>query len=316
MQNSIKISVIVPVYKAEKYIDRCISSLIEQTCSDFEVLLIDDGSPDRSGIICEKYSTERYNIKCFHKKNGGVASARQYGVDKAVGEYIIHVDPDDWVEKNMLHELYSNAKNNDADMVICDYFVNDGLQEKYCAQRPSKLDHETLLNELFSHLYGSCWNKLIRKSCIDKYGLKFNENLTIKEDLFYNCSLLVHDIKVSYLPKAFYHYDVSINSNALTKTRSIQLLHQQQVFIDLVVPLLRDNNFNKLADTAITITAYEAFIYNLLRGEEYSRKYGVFIPNFLKSNTTFKKKIFTVFSALGMERFCHYIYKHFKQILQ
>ena len=116
MSNGIvpKISVIVPVYKAEAYLHRCIDSLLAQTFFDFEILLVDDGSPDRSGEICAEYARKDRRVRVFRKNNGGVSSARQCGIDNVVGEYSIHVDPDDWVEPTMLEELYEKAKKEAA----------------------------------------------------------------------------------------------------------------------------------------------------------------------------------------------------------
>ena len=122
-----KISIIVPVYKAENYLHRCVDSILTQTFSDFEVLLIDDGSPDKSGYICDEYARKDSRVRVFHKENGGVSSARQCGIDNAYGEYTIHADPDDWVEPTMLEELYAKAMDEDADMVICDYY-EDGKE--------------------------------------------------------------------------------------------------------------------------------------------------------------------------------------------
>lgn len=116
------ISIIVPVYKSEKFICRCMDSLLSQSFTDFEILLIDDGSPDGSGKICDSYAMKDSRVRVFHKENGGVSSARQLGIDNARGEYTIHADPDDWVEPTMLAELYGKAKTEDADMVICDYY--------------------------------------------------------------------------------------------------------------------------------------------------------------------------------------------------
>ena len=132
-----KVSIIVPVYKAEAYLHRCVDSILAQTFTDFELLLIDDGSPDRSGEICDEYAQKDSRIRVIHKENGGVSSARQRGLDEAVGEYTIHVDSDDWVEPNMLEELYKKAKQDDADIVICDYFNNIGTKQTICRQCPS-----------------------------------------------------------------------------------------------------------------------------------------------------------------------------------
>ena len=115
------VSVIVPVYNAESYLDRCMKSLLEQTLSNIEIILIDDGSSDGSGVICERYARQDSRISVFHQPNSGVAAARQRGVDMAQGLFSIHVDPDDWVELTMLEELYAKAVECQADMVICNF---------------------------------------------------------------------------------------------------------------------------------------------------------------------------------------------------
>ena len=102
MKNQPLVSVIVPVYNAEKYIDRCIQSLLSQTLSDIEIIMVDDGSADRSGAICEQYARKDQRINVFHQTNRGVAAARQRGIDMAQGIFSIHVDPDDWIESTML----------------------------------------------------------------------------------------------------------------------------------------------------------------------------------------------------------------------
>lgn len=104
------ISVIVPVYNAEKYLHRCVDSILSQTFTDFEVLLINDGSTDTSGVICDEYAQKDARVRVFHKENGGVSSARNVGIKNMRGLYSIHVDSDDWVEPSYLKDLYSCAK--------------------------------------------------------------------------------------------------------------------------------------------------------------------------------------------------------------
>lgn len=119
------VSIIVPIYNAEKYLQKCIDSVLSQTFKDWECILVDDGSPDRCGEICDEYAKNDNRFKVIHQVNGGVSSARQIGHDLANGEYTIHIDPDDWVEPTMIEELYSKARSEDSDMVICDYFQNN-----------------------------------------------------------------------------------------------------------------------------------------------------------------------------------------------
>lgn len=213
--NKPKVSVIVPVYKAESYLHKCVDSLLAQTMTDFEILLIDDGSPDKSGDICDTYAMCDTRVRVIHRNNGGVSVARQHGLEEAVGEYVIHADPDDWVEPDMLQSLYSKAVADDADMVICDFYVNYGLRQEYSKQEPDSLEPQIVLRNLFQHLHGSCWNKLVRRGCYSKYNVAFDPELSFCEDLYCNASLLLCPIKVVYLAQAFYHYEQAVNINSL-----------------------------------------------------------------------------------------------------
>ena len=229
-----KISVIVPVYKAEAYLHRCVDSILAQTFQDFEVLLIDDGSPDRSGEICDEYARKDRRVRVFHKENGGVSSARQCGMDHAQGEYTIHADPDDWVEPMMLEELYKKAKEEDADMVICDFYEERKNKTIYIRQQPSSLDHEIVLCELFQQLHGSCWNKLVKRACYKEFGVRFPLELSYCEDLYVNACLLSHSMVVVYLPKAFYHYDQYTNGESLVHRPVNLIMTFRQQFINLL----------------------------------------------------------------------------------
>ena len=224
-----QISVIIPVYKAESYLHRCVDSILAQTFTDFEVLLIDDGSPDKSGEICDVYARRDSRVRVIHKENGGVSSARQCGIDNARGEYTIHADPDDWVEPTMLEELYSKAREDDADIVICDFIYEKQRGKLYCKQKPSILSAKGVLVDLFSQrLHGSCWNKLVRSCFCDK--IDFPKNVNLWEDLWFNCDLLLHVSRVSYLPRAFYHYDLFSNGNSIVRTVSKDLVNAQIAF--------------------------------------------------------------------------------------
>lgn len=201
------ISVIVPVYNAEKTIRKCVDSLLAQTFQDFEILLIDDGSPDQCGAICDEYAKQDNRIRVIHQENQGVSAARQCGIDHALGEYSIHADSDDWVEPDMLEDLYEKAKEDNADMVICDNYRNDGNTQIYCREEPTALDHISVLENIVSgRLNGYCWNKLIRLDVYKEYSVVFPYELIVCEDQYVICQMLKCDIKISYLSKAYYHY--------------------------------------------------------------------------------------------------------------
>lgn len=220
MMNQGLVSIIVPVYKAEKYIHQCIDSLLAQTYSNIEVILVDDGSPDHCGKICDEYAAKDCRVKVIHQQNGGVSVARQKGLDHATGEYSIHADPDDWVELNMIEELVAKAVADNADMVICDFYRESKSEKTRDCQNPGDdLSASAVLRKILSQqLHGSCCNKLVNRSRIEGIGFT-PEDLCILEDELYNIRILARKIKVSYLPKAFYHYRVD-NEHSLCNTIS------------------------------------------------------------------------------------------------
>lgn len=216
-----KVSIIVPIYKAEAYLKRCLDSLVNQSLKEIEIVLIDDGSPDCSGVICDEYAKWDTRIKVVHQQNQGVSAARQKGLELATGEFVIHADPDDWVEADMVECLYVQAVNSGSDMVICDYFTESAEGQIYNKQQPSALDHLTVQKEVIFPLIGSCCNKLIKRECFNKYGIKFPKEISFCEDEYVIVCLLNHEIKVSYLDRAFYHYDIMINDNSLVRKKII-----------------------------------------------------------------------------------------------
>lgn len=214
-----KISVIMPVYNVASYIERGIKSVLNQTYTDFELIIVDDGSTDTSSMICDQMASEDRRIRVFHKENGGVSSARQFGLEKAIGEYIIHVDPDDWIEPKMLELLLKQIIREKADMVICDYIEEDLMGiSSYRSQKQDIRDNNDLIIALFEgKILGCCWNKLVKRKRFLEYSISFPK-LVWCEDLFVCVSLLKKPIKVTFLNKGLYHY--IRNDKSLTKTEN------------------------------------------------------------------------------------------------
>lgn len=210
------ISIIVPIYKAEKYLRKCIDGILQQSFTDFQLILVDDGSPDSSGEICDEYASKDSRIEVIHKRNGGLTSARKCGVEYAKGRYSIQIDPDDWVESSLLEDLYQKAIKVDADIVICDFWEHCDGNTVYSKQEPKSLEHTEVMKEMFSTLKGTMWNKLIRTSCYKQCNIQFYEDLVLIEDLFLMFQFLLHPLKVAYVPKALYHYERNTNPNSLT----------------------------------------------------------------------------------------------------
>lgn len=267
-----KISVIVAVYKAEKYLYRCLNSLVDQTFDDYEVVLVDDGSPDNSGVICDRFAVQYPFVHVIHKENGGLSSARQCGIDHAKGEYTIHVDSDDWVELTMLEELYREAKQNDADMVICDYFEIK-KKERYVQQKPTALNADAVLRNIVSgKIQAYCCNKLIRRSCYEKYHITFPLGVNF-EDMFVMCTFCLYDIRIAYLGKAFYHYDRYINKESITRNPNRMNIQSRMAFISFIEKKIDAKAYQKELDIRKCLTKKEAWASQLYSKEGFLNLY-------------------------------------------
>ena len=216
-----KISVIVPVYKAEAYLHRCVDSLLAQTFTDFEILLVDDGSPDNSGEICDEYARKDSRVRVFHKENGGVSSARNMGLDNARGEYVCFVDSDDWVEEAMFATLLKSFQSKmKMDILfwgfqydnsqVQDYKKRKALKEKlqyvYCDTAESILESVYWLEE--RDLFGWTWNKLFRREIIQSQKIRFDETISLQEDHLFTLEYVRYVKSLMVLPYYPYHYRV------------------------------------------------------------------------------------------------------------
>ena len=213
------ISVILTAYNAEAFMRRAIDELLAQTFFDFEILIIDDGSTDSTGNICDDYAKRESRIRLFHELHQGVAHARQVGIDNVRGEYTIHIDADDTINTTMLEKMYQAAKNTDADILICDYEEQDKEEKVYHEQEPTALTKEAVVNDLIDgKLYGALWNKLIRSSVFRDNQVRFRQELRIREDMFFILDIFPFVTKIAYLPKAYYTYNRTNNCYSLTNT--------------------------------------------------------------------------------------------------
>lgn len=218
--NKIKISIITPVYNVEKYLTQCIESIIKQTFVNWELLLIDDGSKDQSGKICDKYATMDNRIKVFHKENGGVSSARNMGLDKAVGTWVTFIDSDDCIEPGFLEGLYKPiAANEEVD------FVHGGCQNMIDGKIVSvNQSYEYYIgNEpdiLYLKLRGLIVSKLLNTHILKEKGLRFDENMKIAEDMAFILDYALNIKRYALVPEKGYHYR---RDNLTSATNSIQL---------------------------------------------------------------------------------------------
>ncbi len=245
---SAKVTVIVPIYNVEKYIQRCAESLMEQTMDDIEYIFIDDATPDNSMTVLEntleKYSVRKDYIQIIHHPtNKGLPAARNTGLKAATGEYIFHCDSDDYVEPDMLETLYETAVKNNADIVWCDWFLTFGQNERYMKQP----DYDTPLDAVKAMLGGAMkynvWNKLVKRELYHENDIVFPEGYGMGEDMTMILPFAFAK-KIKYIPKAFYHY-VKTNTGAFTQNHSVKHLTDLQYNVSRIERSLS----NKFGDT-------------------------------------------------------------------
>lgn len=207
-----KISVIVPVYNTEKYLHKCVDSILAQTFTDFELLLIDDGSTDNSGKLCDEYAAKDNRVKVFHKKNGGVSRARNLGIDNAQGEYLSFIDSDDYIHPDIYAELVAIADKYNVDLVVSDIELNGKVLMN---KTPSlcKLDKEEIHNKVLPYFTqidntgaGAYTTMIIKRAVLDKNNVRFYEDFAFQEDLMFVINVYANISSMYYLPKTFYEY--------------------------------------------------------------------------------------------------------------
>ena len=204
-----KVSIIVPIYNVEKYLPKCLDSLVNQTLDDIEIILVNDGSTDNSGIIAKQYYENHKNkIKYLEKENGGLSDARNFGIPYATGEYIAFLDSDDYIEIDSYKQMHEKAKEEDADYIECD-FIWEYPNKQIIDKRLSYNNKQ----EMLTNVRVVAWNKLIKREIIIKNNLKFPKGLRY-EDIEFTYKLIPLLNKVSYIDKPFIHYVQRNNSIA------------------------------------------------------------------------------------------------------
>lgn len=253
-----KISIIVPVYKVEPYIHKCIDSILNQTFKDFELILIDDGSPDNCGKICDEYALKDNRVLVIHKENGGLSSARNRGIDIAKGEYIGFVDSDDWIEPDMYEILYDICKLNDCDMANCSstiYFPNKTVVNG----GHSLIIHnkeEAMKTMLEGKLYDEvAWTKLIKKELLS--NIRFKEGI-IYEDTDFTYRVIDKANKIGCIGKAKYNYMKREGSTMDKAVRDLRIdaaiiYEEMYEFFKIKYPSLSNIVLLKLANSCMSI---------------------------------------------------------------
>lgn len=238
-----KISVIIPVYKAEEFLTRCLESILTQTYNNLEIILIDDGSPDNSGKICDEYAKKDKRIKVIHKQNEGVSVARNIGIENSTGKYITFIDSDDWIDKYAYEKMLEQMKKNNVDVVKCGFF-KDFEEMPFIYPESKKIDLDVNREEVIQlfttgrALAGMCY-LLIKKTCIDKID-KFNSKLALGEDLLFELELMCTAGSIYMFNDRFYHYFTNIGSATKSMNYKKRNIEQLMILYENVCNLLRE----------------------------------------------------------------------------
>lgn len=253
-----KVSIIVPVYKVEKYLHKCVDSILSQTLKDFELILINDGSPDRCGEICDEYAKFDSRVKVIKKENGGLSSARNAGLDVALGNYVGFVDSDDWIEADMYELLYNLCVQNDCEIASCSSTIHYNHKTVINGGHPLTIHttKEAMKAMLEGNLYDEVvWTKLFKKSLLDE--IRFTVGI-IYEDTDFTYKVIHKSKRVGCIGVPKYHYIKRENSTMDLALKNIKIdgvfiYEDMYKFIDKNYKELSDLVALKLANTAMTV---------------------------------------------------------------
>ena len=277
------ISVIVPVYNVESYLEECVESIINQTYKNLEIILVDDGSTDNSSKICDDFSKKDTRIKVIHKENGGIGKARNSGVELATGEYFAFIDSDDCIKETFIEELYKLLKETDSDIAGCRFYGNVPNTTDYVYPKESEdynfiTDSEGIMKRLYNDMGVFCvvWNKLYKKDIIKKHPFT---DVKIAEDAYIMREYMFEAKKIAWTSKALYMYRDRPGSIMTSKRNfSIEEQEQRMFWLEKHIAYYKENAMEELQ-----ALAEKVYLFNI--NEAW--------PNLDKeAKTYYKKKCF------------------------
>ena len=248
MNGNPKISIIIPVYNVEQYLMQCLDSVVNQTYKNLEIILVNDGSTDNSGKICDEYNLKDSRIKVVHKENGGISSARNEGLKLSTGSYVAFVDADDYLEKQYIEKLVET----DADIAVCSFYKEYPFNSEkniIINKKTLKTKDEFIYDILsFQKALGCAWGKLFNTKFLKENNIFFNENLKVAEDAEFCLISVQYNPKIVYIPEILYHYNFSSVSivrkfNKFYFEYYKNSLNKIECLIDKTKYLIQWNNF-------------------------------------------------------------------------
>lgn len=276
------VSVIVPVYNVENYLERCVESILTQSYRNIEILLIDDGSKDSSGSICDELTCKDYRIRVFHKENGGLGSARNYGIDRAEGVYICFVDSDDEIDCGYVESLYTALKKNDADLSICGYFYGTNKYITTYTPKNSTMAIDEALIEFAkgNAFFNFAWNKLYKKEIVEQMSIRFSDR-HCAEDMYFNVFYYRNCNKIVTVDKAVYTYYVNLES--LSNGRRPKFWEDMLLIYDAMVETCKTKQLSVKYANTLLLVMFRNSVSNYCNKRAYYKECKRYIENCIRA---------------------------------
>ena len=283
--NDLLLSIIVPVYKTEQYLKKCVDSILTQKYQNYELILVDDGSPDRSGKICDEYAEKDTRVKVIHKQNGGLVSARISGLQIARGDYVGYVDSDDWIDADYFLNMMNIVKNNGDVDIVCSLYteaydtVNNIPPEQvesgiYCNEKLSFLRDNMMYKTPFFNfgIYPSVWSKITKRNILEKFQSKVPQGITLGEDSAVTYPMILNGCKTVYVLNDNLGYYYRQSANSMVHKYNPKLSKNVLQLINYLEATLKNSNHCFLENKLM----YYAMIVKWVIGNEINSGDGIF----------------------------------------
>lgn len=304
MRKNVKVSIVVPCYNVEQFLSKCIESLINQTYKNIEIICINDGSKDKTIDILKNYSKNDKRLVIIDKKNAGVSSARNDGIKKSTGDYILFVDSDDYVSDKIVEFLLKKSLDNDADIVKCNR-ADVYLKENYVVDRKPIWDSEKVFtkNDFQGNVYTeffnrnklcNIWMTLIKREILVKNKILFDENLAVNEDEVFAADIFSVAEKFVYSPEVLYFYvknDNGLSTNGINIFKRYESRKKHSIFIENLAKKWKMNNSDELVREKISFLAIHTLSQTAAPNTKYSRKEQLSLFKNICKDEIFKKYI-------------------------
>jgi len=291
--SALPFSIIVPVYNDENNLKRCLDSIVAQAFTDFECLLVDDGSTDNSSAIGDKYAEKDSRIRVFHKHNEGISRTRQFGINNATGRFTVFVDSDDWIEPSLLQTAFQVMNTANPDIIFMDFFdENSSGKENYTSQIISAFDTDKVIRQVLEGKLFSClWNVIIKRDLYFLNNISFAEGINYGEDSLFVIELLLNNPKIEYLNGAFYHH--TFNHNSFTRKNMKNRYMERSKFLNQIPLLLEKYNHSDFAEYNFfpVNDKYEMLCSGIFSGKEYKELFPLSLTAYHRKNCELTKYI-------------------------